>query len=228
MKLTIDRVAAALELPVTTVERWIQQGRIPLQRSGTEVRFSRPALERWATVHNLTFTLNAAPTDDSAPEPLDALVPSMQRGGVFHGIRGRDAATALASVVDRLDFLPETVRDELVEKLIAREALASTGIGNGIAIPHPREPLATPPDKAVIATGFAEQPVPFKAIDDRPVFVFFVLISPTVKHHLHLLSRLSFCIRDPRFVDFLRQRPEAQGLFAHVAEFERQLDGLAP
>ena len=150
--------------------------------------------------------------------------PLCSGGSVCHQVAGDDAATALKSSVECIDILSETMRNELYEKLIERERLASTGIGNGIAIPHPREPLSNPPGSAVITTCFLNTPVIFGAIDDQPVFIFFILISPTVKHHLHLLSRLSYCIRDSSFVAFLKARPGAHALYARVAEFEKQLD----
>lgn len=227
MKLSIKSVAGALDLPVTTVERWIRQGRIPIQRSGTDAVFSRPALEKWASIHNLSFSLNTNQTADQASECLEALVPAMQRGAVNHGIHGGDVATVLKSMVDRMDFLSAAAQTELYDKLMERERLSSTGIGNGIAIPHPRDPLLEPPDSPVIATCFADEPVPFGAIDDQPVSVFFLLISPTVKHHLHLLSRLSYCIRDRQFVEFLKRRPDAEKLYSRVAAFEQQLDDPA-
>jgi PTS system nitrogen regulatory IIA component len=109
---------------------------------------------------------------------------------------------------------------------MARERLASTGIGNGIAIPHPRDPLSNPPEAPIIITYFLKTPVNFKAVDDQPVSVLFLLISPTVKHHLHLLSRLSYCIRNRSFVAFLNTHPDAVALQARVAECEIQLDQL--
>ena len=224
MKLPMKTVARGLNLPVSTIERWIRQGRIPIQHSGSDVIFSHSALEKWAATHNLPFSLNGNQADDLPPEALDSLSLAMQRGKVCHRIAGKDAAAGLRSAVDCIDFLSEEGREELFEKLIEREQLASTGIGKGIAIPHPRDPLSSPPEKPVITTCFLEQPVAFNAIDDQPVSVFFLLISPTVRHHLHLLSRLSYCIRDSSFVAFLKQHPDAVDLHSRVAEFEKQLD----
>jgi PTS system nitrogen regulatory IIA component len=226
MKLPMQTVADALALPVSTVKRWIRQGRIPIQRSGNDVVFSNTALEKWAGTHNLSFSLDNTPADRHLPETLDSLASAMERGKVFHRIAGVDAAAALRSAVDATDFLAPDIRDELYEKLIQRERLASTGIGNGIAIPHPRDPLSQPPESPVIITCFLEKPINFNAIDDLPVFVYFLLISPTVKHHLHLLSRLSYCIRDSAFVAFLNGHPDLAELVSRVAAFEEQLDAL--
>lgn len=226
MKLPIKTVACALDLPISTLERWIRQGRIPIQRSGADAVFSKGALEKWASTHNWSFSLNTDQTNDQVPEPLESLVSAMKRGKVFYGLKGTDANAALRSAVDCIDFLTPNSREELFEKLIERERLASTGIGNGIAIPHPRDPLSCPPEAPVITTGFLDTPANFNAIDDQPAFVLFLLISPTVKMHLHLLSRLSYCIRDRSFVAFLNTHPGATELYGRIAEFERQLDDL--
>lgn len=224
MKLSMKTVAGALDLPVSTLERWIRQGRIPIQRSGLDVVFSPAALEKWAAAHNLAFSLNDDQVSDHQPEALSSLVSAMKQGKVYHRLAGEDPSAALRSAVACVDSLPSDIREELYEKLIDRERLASTGIGNGIAIPHPRDPLSRPPLAPVITTCFLEKPIPFNAIDDKPVFVLFLLISPTVKQHLHLLSRLSYCIRDRSFIEYLGTRPDGEGLLSRVAIFEAQLD----
>ncbi|BBO81670.1 PTS sugar transporter subunit IIA [Desulfosarcina ovata] len=226
MKLSMKTVAGALDLPVSTLERWIRQGRIPIQRSGRDVIFAQPALEKWAATHNLPFSLDETPPVHLLPAPLESLASAMQRGKVYHHVDGQDATSALKSAVACMDVLPSGIGEELFNKLIEREQLASTGIGNGIAIPHPRDPLSQPPGQAIISTCFLERPVDFNAIDDRPVFVLFLLISPTVKLHLHLLSRLSYCIRDREFVRFLKAQPEAAALFSRVSSAEMQLDDI--
>lgn len=224
MKLSLQTLANALDLPLSTIERWIRQGRIPIQRIGKDAVFSLSTLERWATSLQLSLVLEKDPIADPTDKTFDSLVSVMMRGSVYHDIDGTDGTEALQSVVNCIDFLSDDVQNELFEKLVAREQLASTGIGNGIAIPHPRDPISQAPKSAIITTCFLKQPINFNAIDDQPVFVFFLLISPTVKHHLHLLSRLSYCIRDKAFVNLLRKHPDANELFSHVAAFEKQLD----
>ncbi len=109
--------------------------------------------------------------------------------------------------------------------MLEREALTSTGIGRGVAIPHPRTPLSDALKAPSITTCFLEKPIDFNSVDDRPVFVMFILLSTSVKVHLHLLSRLSFWVRSAAFVDFLKTAPDPDALFARVVEFEAQLDG---
>lgn len=227
MKLSMDRVADGLNLSEPTLKRWIRQGRIPVQRSGKDVLFSPAALEKWAREHHLPFTLNQdreAVNKAAAAPSIGALVSAMQQGEIHYHVAGDNPDTALRSAVEHVSFLTSEDKEELLQKLIAREHLASTGIGNGIAIPHPREPLSNPPEAPVIITSFLETPINYNAIDDKPVFVLFLLVSPTIKLHLHILSRLSFCIRNSDFVDFLTTQPNATDLFSRVAVFEEKLD----
>ena len=220
----MQSLATALDLPLSTVERWVRQGRIPIQRRGNHAFFSRATLSRWASVHQLPFDLDNAPPETPSSESFDTLVAVMKRGNLFHHVEGADKDEVLQSAVNCLYFFSADEKNELFDKLLAREQLASTGIGNGIAIPHPRDPLSQAPASPVISTFFLNEPIPFNAIDDQPVSILFLLISSTVKHHLHLLSRLSYCIRDKAFVAFLHTHPEPEALFSHVKAFEKKLD----
>jgi len=224
MKLTIKEVARSLDLPSSTLERWIRQGRIPVRRTGNTCMFKKSVLEKWAKNHNLLF-LPPERIIVNKPEPiLENLLPLMKRGGVFYGIKGDDVQTVLRNAVDKIPGLAESQKDQLYEKLIERERLTSTGIGKGIAIPHPRTPLSNAIGHPLITTCFLEKAINFGAVDDKPVFVLFILLSQSVKGHLHFLSRLAFCMRDDAFVESLKEPPAADVLCSRIADFEEKLD----
>ena len=223
MKLKLDVVARSLDVSSNTVERWIRQGRIPIRREGNTCRFDQAVMDRWAVSHNLQFSPPEAPAAETrAHRASETVAGAMAAGGVFFDCAAETASGALAEAVDRMGFLSEAQRKALYEKLLEREALASTGVGKGVAIPHPRTPPPDFPESPIIVTCFLEEPVDFKAVDDRPVFVMFVLLSPTVKQHLHLLSRLSYCLRDAAFIDFIKTRPDPSKLLEKVSGFERR------
>ncbi|MCP4692015.1 MAG: PTS transporter subunit EIIA [Desulfobacterales bacterium] len=226
MKLTRGEVARSLDLTASTLDRWIRQGRIPLQRSGGKFEFKASALQKWAAKRNLSFRAPETRTDGekTSEAPLENLLPVMKRGGVFHGVQGRDAASILLSAVEHVPSVSGAETETLYQKLLEREKLTSTGVGKGIAIPHPRRPLPGVVQESAITTCFLENPVHFNAVDDKPVFVLFILLSASVKAHLHLLSRLSFCVRSGRFVDFLKTTPDPGALFAKIEEFEKEID----
>jgi PTS system nitrogen regulatory IIA component len=111
----------------------------------------------------------------------------------------------------------------LLEVLLARESLGSTGIGDGIAIPHIRNPLVLGVDGPRICLCFAKKPVDFDAIDKKPVNALFILISPTVREHLRLLARLSFALNDPGFRAAVSKRKPAAEIRRACREAEARL-----
>ena len=100
--------------------------------------------------------------------------------------------------------LPEDVdRNFLYEVLLARENMASTGIGEGIAIPHVRNPVILNVSYPIITLCFLEKPIDFGALDKQNVYCLFTLISPAPRIHLQLISRLAFILKDPKIKNIL-------------------------
>jgi nitrogen PTS system EIIA component len=224
MKLSLTQLACCLDVPPGTIERWVLQGRIPVQLLNKECIFNPSALEKWSATHGLKFTPPQALPGHPVIKPVETLLSAMVRGGVFGRLHGGSVESTLRSAANALTCLPERSKESLFHMLLAREELTSTGIGRGVAIPHPRTPIAGIEGKSMIATFFLETPVDFHAVDDQPVFVLFLMISPTVQQHLHLLSRLSFCIRSDAFIAFLKTRPAPDALFSKISDFEIELD----
>ena len=224
MKLTIHEIAQSLYLPLGTVRRWIRQGRIPIHKSGSGFVFNEAILSKWASAHNLTFSPpKKGPEKQQDPE-LENLFSAIKRGGVFYDVKGDDVASTLKVAVENINVLNNHSKENLYQRLLERENLTSTGIGKGVAIPHPRSFLSDADYRPFITTCFLEKPIEFAALDNKPVFVMFILLCPSVKSHLHLLSRLAFCIRDDSFVDFLKTFPSSDKLLLKIADFEEQLD----
>ncbi|MBI2717936.1 MAG: PTS IIA-like nitrogen regulatory protein PtsN [Rhizobiales bacterium] len=103
------------------------------------------------------------------------------------------------------------------ETLMTREKLGSTGIGQGIAIPHGK--MATLNRVHGIFAKLA-QPVDFEAVDGQPVDLVFVLLAPdhAGADHLKALARISRLLRDPAAVTKLRGTETAEGLYAILTE----------
>ncbi len=89
-------------------------------------------------------------------------------------------------------------KDELLKVLLEREALGSTAIGNGIAIPHVKSPLVK---DLVAALGISKDGVDFDALDGEKVYILFLLISPAdaAGPHLKALARISRLLKDKSF-----------------------------
>src|SRR5438034_1841771 len=141
MKLSVRDAAGLLSVTEKTIYRWIKQGAIPAYQINDQYRFNRAELLEWAT----SKKLSVSPDIFSEPEGGDAPPPSLSEaltlGGIYYRIGGNDKASALQAVVDTMKLPDEVDRQFLYQVLLAREALGSTGIGEGIAIPHVRNPI---------------------------------------------------------------------------------------
>ena len=102
--------------------------------------------------------------------------------------------------------------DDVLDHLIAREKLGSTGLGDGIAIPHCRAESCTAPLGALLSLA---EPIPFEAPDEQPVDLLFVLLVPEEAHqeHLDLLAEVARMFSDHEFCKALRAAPNSQALF---------------
>lgn len=108
-------------------------------------------------------------------------------------------------------------KDDLVKVLIEREKLASTAIGEGIAIPHGKlDKLAS----LVAAVGRAREGVDFDSMDGRPTHIFFVLVAPenSTGVHLKALARISRLFKDTDFRARLMAAPDAHEMYRVIAE----------
>lgn len=224
MKLELSELATCLDLPLNTVERWIRQGRIPIRKSGSRCIFKKAVLVKWAKKHDILFTPPAEHQDVQGEDAGDSLVGALKRGGVHHNVTGKTVEDVLKSATNLMPEMEEDERGLLFSKLIERESLTSTGIGKGVAIPHPRTPLPGSERLPIVSTCFLKHKVDFNSIDDKPVSVMFVIVCPSVKTHLNLLSKISYCVRDDEFVDFLNASPDPDHYYQKIEDLEKQLD----
>jgi mannitol/fructose-specific phosphotransferase system IIA component (Ntr-type) len=111
------------------------------------------------------------------------------------GTKRDEVLREMVALVPALVTLPEA-REKLFHALVERESLHSTGIGDGIAIPHARNALAGLVEQPTMALGRHPTGVNYGAIDGAPVRLFFLLIAPTVTQHLAMLARISRLLRD--------------------------------
>lgn len=211
MKLSVREVAALLKVTPDKVYDWIEQEHLPAREIGGQYRFNRAELLEWATTRQVSISSEIFNGEGREAGALPVLSEALAAGGIFHGVGGANREAVLRAVVETLPFPGEVDRELLLDVLLAREALGSTGVGDGIAIPHVRNPVIVHVSQAMIGLCFLSQPIEFGALDGKPVHALFTLISPTVRIHLHLLSRLAFALRDDGFKSAVaRQAPQEE------------------
>ena len=210
MDLKVRDVARLLNVSEGTVYRWARKRSLPSHRVHDQFLFNRVELQEWAALHKHRVSPELFAADQSE-DGIPDLLAAFRRGGITYDLPGEKREDVLAAI-SRLPGIPAGVNRELLHQLLlAREALASTSIGDGIAVPHPRDPVIVHVDRPAVFLCFLRNPVDFGATDGIPVRVVFLLLSPSVRDHLRLLARLAAALHDPEWKALLRAAaPEAR------------------
>jgi len=140
-------------------------------------------------------------------------------------LKSTDREAVLEELVNQVSAIAKQpdARQTLLRALHEREQLHSTGIGDGVALPHARNALVGLVDRPVIVFGRSIQGVPFGAIDGAPSKLFFLLVAPTVTEHLAMLARLSRLLRDPKLRHELLSVNTPNKALALIREAEARL-----
>src|ERR1051325_6553576 len=121
----------------------------------------------------------------------------------------------IREMVDNLrnaGYFKSNESEDVVRAILKRELLSSTGIGDGVAIPHAKHSSV---DRLVGTVAISPQGVPFDSVDNDPVHVLVMLISPQERpsEHLRALEGVSRCLKDKKFVKSLRQATTPQQIW---------------
>ena len=193
MKLTVRDAAGLLHVSEKTVYRWIERKKLPVHRINDQYRFNRAELLEWATANRVPLSVEIFHEPEGDPPP--PLSEALAAGGIQYRVPGATRDDVLRQVVSLMHLPEEVDREFLYQMLVARETLGSTGVGDGIAIPHVRNPVVLHV-RPTVTLCFLERAVDFGSLDGVPVRTIFSLVSPTTRTHLHLLSRISAALHD--------------------------------
>ena len=152
MLVKANEVADLLAVDEKAVLKWIKKEGLPATLVNGTYRINRVDLLEWATDHSIMvppelFTI--AESDIHYPTLAEAL----EAGGIHYSVPGIDKLSVLTNVVNWIKLPPQMDPDFLLQVLLAREALGTTAIGNGIAIPHVRNPILLNRPSPAISRG---------------------------------------------------------------------------
>jgi CIC family chloride channel protein len=139
------------------------------------------------------------PDVDTRPEgtQVHEVTLALRRGGVLRRVAGRTEAEALAELVKRAPLSAEVDRARLLELLVEREALSSTGVGEGMALPHPSPGALSGIGEPIVVLASLQHPVPWNAVDGNPVDTVALVLANDGGQHLAILGGLAKALRDP-------------------------------
>ena len=144
----------------------------------------------------------------------------IHRGGVFKNVEGSTPQEIYSKVCKMIDLPAGMTSETVYNALCDREAVLSTAVGNGIALPHARAPIMRDASEQRICVVYLKNPIDMKAPDEREVFVMFVLLAHNSQIHLKVLSSLAALFRDAKFKKALELRSDEATLASIIKELE--------
>ncbi len=145
-------------------------------------------------------------------------------GAIVPDLGSSERDATISSLVDVLvssGAAPEAVRDELLERLLAREHKGSTGFGRGVAVPHVKHAGIK---RMSAAIGLSTGGIEFNALDKQPVYSVFLLLSPEdqPEEHLQAMEAIFKSLSKDTFRRFLRQATSVDEVKTLLDEADNQ------
>ncbi|MDR2093985.1 MAG: PTS sugar transporter subunit IIA [Treponema sp.] len=145
----------------------------------------------------------------------------IKRGGIYYGVQGSNPQEILANIINEADIPASLDRNKLLEAVLERECLMSTSIGEGIALPHPRNPLISETGEQFVRIAFPRDPPDWNSLDGQHIHTVFLIVSASAKLHLHTLSEINYFCRQKEFTELLKKHAPQEELIGMIAEIEK-------
>jgi len=142
--------------------------------------------------------------------------------GIHLDLQASEKQDILKELVDVLAGVKDIGDKKLILKaLLERESLGSTGIGQGIAIPHGKTDKVS---ELISVLAISKKGVNFEALDGEPVYIFFLLVAPkdAAGPHLKALAQISRMLRDTYFCDLLRRCESTEQVYDLIHKEENR------
>ncbi len=146
----------------------------------------------------------------------------LEKNGIKIGLTSTDKESVLKELVEVLGQIENIGEPKsIVKALLERENLGSTGIGQGIAIPHGKTDKV---NRLIAVLGVSEQGVNFDALDGELVYIFFLLVAPkdTAGPHLKALAQISRLLRDSYFCQLIRRAKTPEDIYKLIQNEENR------
>ncbi|MBT3295467.1 MAG: PTS transporter subunit EIIA [Verrucomicrobia bacterium] len=217
--MTLQEVAAYLKVSEKTILRMIQAGELPGLKVSNQWRFVRAVIDDWLTrrMYRTTSEKLSEVIQPRHPELSLArlLTPARIIMDLEPGAKKDVLARLVAPLVDE-----GTVTDPAayMAALVGREEIVSTAIGDGVAIPHARDPEHAALAQSCMTLGICRAGMPFGALDEKPTHLFFLIGGISTEDHLRLVARTMLILRQPGFIDALVGTGDQAAVAALIAQ----------
>jgi PTS system nitrogen regulatory IIA component len=228
-----DTLARYLHISPTQVQKLAERGTVPGRKIAGQWRFSKGEIHHWleerigaageADLQHVQGILDRAAAQHEATVTIsELLVPEAIAIPLAARTRG-SVIKAMVELAAKTGLLWDSA--EMAEAVQARETLHPTALDNGVALLHPRRPLAHILSEPLLALGRTTSGIPFGSESGHLTDIFFLICSIDDSQHLRTLARLSRLISSAGFLPALREVASAAEAVRVVRDFEGKLDG---
>lgn len=226
MDLKMRDVSKMLKVSEGTVQRWVEEGKIPAYKLGEHYRFSPMEIEAWVMNRDI---------EEELPSFLEEKVPhqgsnqyslfrAIHKGAVWSDFELETKEEIFKEAMTRLTAL-ELDPDVVTELLLDREKMMPTALNQGVAVPHTRE-VHLQRRKDVVGIAFLKQPIEYGALDGQPVHTLFFLFASSDERHLHLLAKIAHLATDAEARKLFAAKPNKLRLLQFIKEWEGSLKSV--
>jgi PTS system nitrogen regulatory IIA component len=228
--LTLDELAAQLGRDRRELEKLVSRGRIPGRRVDGVWRFHPAEIRLWLEGEMRGYTnAELAAVEESQradqTQPFSPLVNLLLPETVQVPLEARTRHSALETLLEVAGRTWQVWQPALLlSAILEREDVMSTGFENGVAFPHPRNPLPQALGSSIVAFGRTFSGVPFGAPRRSLTDIFFLVLCRDSKTHLAALARVGRLVQVPGFLDDLRSSPDSASSYETIRRADARLD----
>ena len=226
---SLDELARQLGRDRREIEKLVQRGRIPGRKMAGEWQFHPTEITHWLEQEMREYTdrelavleQTHRSTEFADPHPISAL---LRPDTVQVPLDARTKRSVLESLVELAGRTWEIWQPAaLLTAIQERETVLSTALENGVAIPHPRNPLPEALGQSVIAFARLPSGIAFGAPHRVMTDMFFLIVCRDSRTHLHVLARIGRLLQTPGFVDELRTKEDGASAYQFIIETDQQI-----
>lgn len=219
MNLSVKDIAELLNVSEKTIYRMIQSETIPCFKVGGQWRFNRAEILSW--IEDARIYRSAVATPSAADEESISIAEFLRRGGIHSDVTGDTKEAAIFSCLERIRAANPAIENlkKLFASIMEREALCSTAIGQGIALPHPAS-FSSFTDQSSIALCRLEKAVPFGAVDNETVDTLMFIFPKSERRFLRIQAKLLSLLRVQEVVPIIRKSASADEIYQALAQRE--------
>ena len=226
---SLEELARQLGRDRREIEKLVQRGRIPGRKMAGEWQFHPTEITHWLEQEMREYTdrelavleQTHQSTEFTEPHPISALI---KPETVQVPLEARTKRSVLESLVELAGRTWEVWQPAaLLAAIQERETVLSTAFENGVAIPHPRNPLPEIMGQSIVAFGRVQSGIPFGGPQRSLTDMFFLVACRDSRTHLHVLARLGRMLQTPGFIDELRAIEDSKSAYDFIVQADEQI-----